>query len=88
MLVFPEGGRQAVGDIGDMFDGAAWLAAKTRVKVVPVGISGTGEAFPPGARFPRRTKVGVVVGEVMDMPTAPDGGPASRHDMSVWTGSC
>ncbi len=86
VLVFPEGGRQDVGDVGEVFDGAAWLAAKAKVPVVPVGISGTGEALPRGAKFPRRTRAAVVVGEVMEMPTAADGGAADRDDMRAWSG--
>ncbi len=85
MLVFPEGGRQPVGDIDEMFDGAAWLSAKTKVPVVPVGITGTGEAMAPGVKIPKRTQVALVVGEAMDMPTAADGGPATREDMRAWT---
>ncbi len=85
MLVFPEGGRQPVGDVGEMFDGAAWLAAKAKVPVVPVGITGSGEALAPGLNFPKRTQVAVVVGDEMSMPTAADGGPATRDDMRAWT---
>lgn len=85
MLVFPEGTRQPVGEIRKIFDGAAWLAAKAVVPVVPAGIAGTGEALPSGAKFPRREKVVIVVGEMMDPPTAADGSAAKRVDMTAWS---
>jgi len=70
MIVFPEGTRQEQGPaVGEIFDGVAYLAAKTDARVVPVGIAGTGEAMPKGVKFPRREKVVVQVGEVMDPPT-------------------
>ena len=63
MLVFPEGTRQPSDDIGPIFDGTAWLAAKSGAPVLPVGVAGTREAMPSGAKFPKRTQVAIVVGE-------------------------
>lgn len=68
IIVFPEGTRQTGDRVADVFDGAAFLAARTGAKVVPVGIAGTEAAMPPGARFPRRSKVAVVVGEPLEAP--------------------
>ena len=45
-----------------LFEGAAYLAAKAGVPIVPVGIGGSERAMPKGARFIRPTKVVVVVG--------------------------
>ena len=85
MLVFPEGTRQPSDDIGPVFDGTAWLAAKSGAPVLPVGIAGTREAMPSGAKFPKRTQVAIVVGEPLAPPTGPDGGRARRPDMTAWT---
>ena len=85
MLVFPEGSRQPSDDIGEIYDGTAWLAAKSGAPVVPVGIVGTREAMPSGAKLPKRTQVAIVVGDVMSPPAGPDGGRARRTDMSAWT---
>ncbi|MDG2112516.1 MAG: lysophospholipid acyltransferase family protein, partial [Actinomycetota bacterium] len=74
MLVFPEGTRQEGDEIGEVFDGAAFLAAKSKAPVVPVGIAGTDEAMPTGTKFPKRVQVAIVVGEPLDPPTGPDGG--------------
>lgn len=68
MIVFPEGTRQTGQQVGEVFDGAAFLASRTGAKVVPVGIAGTEDAMPPGARIPRRQKVAIVAGEPMDPP--------------------
>lgn len=70
MFVFPEGTRQEGQQVGDIYDGVAYLAAKTGAKVVPVGIAGTGEAMAKGTKFPKRVKVILEVGEIMQPPTA------------------
>lgn len=85
MLVFPEGTRQPSDDIGPIFDGTAWLAAKSGAPVLPVGIAGTREAMPSGAKFPKRTQVAIVVGEPIAPPTGADGSRARRPDMTAWT---
>ncbi len=68
LMVFPEGTRQTGDTIGELFDGTSWIAAKTGAAIVPVGIAGTEEALPPGAKYPRRTNVGVVVRPPIEMP--------------------
>lgn len=69
MFVFPEGTRQEGQQIGEIYDGVAYLSAKTGARVVPVGIAGTGEAMGKGTKFPRRTKVVMQVGEILEPPT-------------------
>lgn len=68
LMIFPEGTRQSGREIAELFDGTTWIAAKTGAAIVPVGIAGTEDAMPPGAKFPRRTTVGVSVGEPIEMP--------------------
>jgi 1-acyl-sn-glycerol-3-phosphate acyltransferase len=71
MFVFPEGTRQPAGpEIGDMYDGVAYLAAKTGARALPIGIAGTGEAMGPGTKFPKREKVVIHVGDLIDPPQA------------------
>jgi 1-acyl-sn-glycerol-3-phosphate acyltransferase len=43
LLIFPEGGRSAGGVLQPFKDGAAYIAIKAGVPVVPLGISGTRE---------------------------------------------
>lgn len=52
--IFPEGTRSRDGRLHRGHTGAAHLALKGRVPIVPVGITGTDLAQPPGARVPRR----------------------------------
>ncbi|MDY7099811.1 MAG: lysophospholipid acyltransferase family protein [Actinomycetota bacterium] len=70
LLVFPEGTRQRGSELHPLFEGAAWLSMRCGAPIVPVGIAGTEAAMPSGARFPRRAKVAIVVGELI---------PASVH---------
>lgn len=85
MIVFPEGGRQNGDTVTELFDGAAWLSARTGARVIPIGIAGTGAAMPEGSKRLKRVPVAVVVGEPLEAPTGPDGTRAKREDMSRFT---
>ena len=67
IVVFPEGTRQKGNKVGQVFDGTAFLAARTGARVIPVGIAGTEYALPSGSKFPKRTRVCCVVGEPMEL---------------------
>ncbi len=73
MIVFPEGGRRYGDEVGPLFDGAAWLAARTGAPVVPVGIAGTEQVLPMGAKRPHRSIVNIVVGQPIPAPVAEAG---------------
>ena len=73
IIVFPEGTRQTGSTVGETYDGAAFLAARTKAKVIPIGIGGTEPALPPGSKFPKRSRVRIVVGQPMEL-ASPDGG--------------
>lgn len=85
MIVFPEGGRQAGHDVGELFDGAAWLAGKTKARVVPVGIVGTAEALGEGSKMLKRASVAIVVGDPIAPPVGPDGKRADRDQLRQFT---
>jgi 1-acyl-sn-glycerol-3-phosphate acyltransferase len=65
ILVFPEGGRQQTGRIGDFKPGAAALAIGVGVPVIPAAMVGGYEAMPKGRSWPKkgRPPVRVVFGE-------------------------
>lgn len=46
LLVFPEGGRSLNGDLQEFKDGAAYLAIKAQVPLVPVGLMGMHGVLP------------------------------------------
>jgi 1-acyl-sn-glycerol-3-phosphate acyltransferase len=54
LLVYPEGTRSRNGGPGRVRRGAAVLASRHRVPVVPIRISGTAKAMPPGRFWPKR----------------------------------
>jgi 1-acyl-sn-glycerol-3-phosphate acyltransferase len=72
LVVFPEGERKSGPLVHPLFEGAAYLSAKSRVPIVPVGIGGSERAMPKGARMIRPVKVAVVIGAplVADTPAS------------------
>lgn len=67
LVLFPEGQRGTGPVIGPLFEGAAYLALHAGVPLVPVGIGGSERAMPKGARWPRRAKVVLVVGDPLSI---------------------
>lgn len=70
VAIFPEGTRRFGPTVTDVFDGAAFVAARAHVPLVPVGIGGSEAAMPKGAKLPRRVRVTVVVGDPIDSSAA------------------
>lgn len=73
MVMFPEGTRQSGPIVEELFDGPAYVACRTQVPVVPVGIGGTEEAMPKGRNVPPPRRLSLVVGEPMQPPAPPEG---------------
>lgn len=63
VVMFPEGTRRRGSVVEDLHLGPAFVACRTRVPLVPVGIGGTDRALPRGAWFIRPRKVRVIIGE-------------------------
>ena len=68
MIVFPEGTRQSGDRVAGVFDGMSYLASKTGATIVPVGIAGTQDALPSGAKFLHRSHTAIVVAEPIPAP--------------------
>lgn len=81
MIVFPEGTRQTGDRVAGVFDGMSYLASKTGATIVPVGIAGTENALPPGAKFLHRCRTAIVVGE----PIAAPQGRMSRPALTAFS---
>ncbi|KQR54642.1 acyl-phosphate glycerol 3-phosphate acyltransferase [Leifsonia sp. Leaf336] len=65
--VYPEGTRSLDGRLYKGRTGIGWLALTTGAKVVPVGLIGTAEVQPVGAKFPRVRPITIAFGEPIDV---------------------
>ena len=54
LLLYPEGTRSRSGGLGRVKRGAAVLAERHKLPVVPIRVSGTSEVMPPGRFWPKR----------------------------------
>lgn len=68
IALYPEGTRSLDGRLYKGRTGVAFLALETGAKVVPVGITGTNDAMPVGAKWPRLSpRVTIRYGEAIDL---------------------
>jgi 1-acyl-sn-glycerol-3-phosphate acyltransferase len=74
LLVYPEGTRQHGPKIQPLQPGAAYLALRAGVPIVPVGIAGTEEILRGhGGKLPRFRRAAMVVGEPIVVPPRTSG---------------
>lgn len=66
VLIFPEGGRSASGVLQPFKEGAAYVAIKAGVPIVPVALWGTREILPVGSIHVRSGHVKVRIGKPID----------------------
>ncbi|MFA5109917.1 MAG: AMP-binding protein, partial [Desulfobaccales bacterium] len=62
LSIFPEGFRTPTGEVGQFKRGVAILARELDVKLVPVYIQGSHDAWPPGVTLPRPRPIRVIFG--------------------------
>jgi 1-acyl-sn-glycerol-3-phosphate acyltransferase len=62
LLIFPEGGRSQDGALGQFSEGAAYIAIKAGVPLVPLTLLGTRAVLPFGSGLPRPGRVRMLVG--------------------------
>jgi len=79
LLVFPEGTRGVEGRLAEGKPGAGMLAVMSEAPVVPVHVSGTGRALPPGGVAPRPAKVRVRFGPPLHFKAAGDDARKERY---------
>ena len=83
LVVYPEGTRIREGGLRQAEPGAGFLAQVTGAPVLPVGLIGTRDCFPTGAKWPRRRRVRVVFGRPFQIPARrPDGSRMTRKEAS------
>lgn len=63
LVLFPEGTRQSGPIVQPLFDGAAYVAVKAGVPIIPVGIGGSEGVMPKGSKMIYPRKCVLVVGE-------------------------
>ena len=61
--IYPEGTRSRDGKLYRARVGVGWLALKSKAPIVPVGVIGTNEVLPVGAKFPRFRRITVKFGD-------------------------
>lgn len=74
LVVFPEGGRRSGPVIEEISEGAAYLAIRAGVPIVPVGIGGSERAMTKGSWVLRPVRTSVVIGAPLYPPPPPEGG--------------
>lgn len=84
LVLFPEGERKDGPTVYPLMDGAAFIASKAGVPLVPVGIAGSDRAMPRAAKFVYPRKVHVIIGEPFLVETN-ESGRASREQVNAAT---
>lgn len=79
VVIFPEGTRQTGPEVQPLFEGAAYVATRTGVPIIPVGIGGSEKAMPKGAKLLYPVKVSVVIGPALHPKPPVDGKRTSRR---------
>lgn len=79
--LFPEGSRAQEGstDLAEAHGGAAFIALRAGVPVVPMAFTGTERVWPRGKRFPRLARTAIRIGApVLPGEILPEGGRKER----------
>src|SRR3954454_9294100 len=85
LVMFPEGTRCSGPVVQPLFDGPVYVAGKTQVPIIPVGIGGSEAMMPRGSKMLRPVKLTLVVGAPIDPPPATEGGRVSRRAVKEHT---
>ena len=85
LVMFPEGTRRSGPVVEDLFDGPAYVASKTQVPIVPVGIGGSEAMMPKGSKLIKPSRLAIVIGEPLQPPPPGEGGRVSRKAVKQLT---
>jgi 1-acyl-sn-glycerol-3-phosphate acyltransferase len=73
LVLFPEGERKSGPVVQPLFDGAAYVAARAGVPIIPVGIGGSERVMAKGSKMVHPHKVHVIIGRPIEVPSTPSG---------------
>ena len=85
LVMFPEGTRRTGPVVEELFDGTAYVAAKTGVPIIPVGIGGSEAMMPKGSKLLRPSKLILIVGDPVPAPARTAQGRMPRSAVSALT---
>jgi 1-acyl-sn-glycerol-3-phosphate acyltransferase len=85
LVMFPEGTRCSGPVVQELFDGPVYVAGKTQVPIIPMGIGGSEAMMPRGSKLIRPVKLTLVVGAPLAPPVATEGGRVSRRAVKELT---
>ncbi|MGA3218203.1 MAG: lysophospholipid acyltransferase family protein [Acidimicrobiales bacterium] len=85
VVLFPEGTRRSGPEVQPLFAGPAFVALRANVPIVPVGIGGSDRSMPPGAKWVRPVRVGVVIGRPIWPPPQSPSGRVPRSSVTELT---
>jgi 1-acyl-sn-glycerol-3-phosphate acyltransferase len=74
VVIFPEGTRREGPVVADLYEGAAFVAIRGGVPILPVGIGGSAGAMPRGSKLLRPVKIRIVIGPAIYPPRRPGAG--------------
>ncbi len=84
LVMFPEGERKSGSVVQPLFEGAAFIAARCAVPLIPVGIGGSERVMPKGAKRLYARRVHVIIGAPI-VPVLADNGRAPRAEVKRLT---
>lgn len=73
LVLFPEGERKSGPEVQPLRDGAAYVACKAGVPIVPVGIGGSERVLGKGMKFMFPRKIVVMIGDPIHPPATVNG---------------
>ncbi len=85
LVIFPEATRFEGPVVQPLKQGAAFLAARAGVPVVPVGFGGAARAWPKGKKLIRPYKMVIIIGKPIFPPPRPTGGRVKRSQTKAMT---
>ena len=84
LLIFPEGGRSYTDEMMEFHGGAAYLAKRCNIPIVPVYLKGVREILPKGSSRLHRSPIGVYFGPALrPAPASGEGKPEDARRFTI-----